>query len=61
MTSGISTSLRNNLQGDVIAIYTTSGAKLVSYTYDALENVSINYHIPIGTLGAGLFGGGING
>ena len=33
-----------NLQGDVVAIYSTSGTKLVSYTYDAWGNVSISYH-----------------
>ena len=32
-----------NLQGDVVAIYSTSGTKLVSYTYDAWGNVNKTY------------------
>ena len=33
----------HNLQGDVIAVYSKSGAKLASYTYDAWGNVSTTY------------------
>ena len=31
-----------NLQGDIVAIYNTSGVRLVSYTYDAWGNVSVS-------------------
>ena len=33
-----------NLQGDVIAVYSDAGTKLVSYTYDAWGNVTTTYH-----------------
>ena len=33
-----------NLQGDVIAVYSDIGTKLVSYTYDAWGNVTTTYH-----------------
>ena len=37
-----------NLQGDVIAIYTESGTKIGSYTYDAWGNCTSSYHVIIG-------------
>ena len=33
-----------NLQGDVIAVYSDTGTKLVSYTYDAWGNATTTYH-----------------
>ena len=33
-----------NLQGDVIAVYSDAGTKLVSYTYDAWGTVTTTYH-----------------
>ena len=33
-----------NLQGDIVAIYNSSGTKIGSYTYDAWGNVTTNYH-----------------
>ena len=33
-----------NLQGDIIAIYNSSGTKIGTYTYDAWGNVTTNYH-----------------
>ena len=33
-----------NLQGDVIAVYSDTGTKLVSYRYDAWGNVTTTYH-----------------
>ena len=32
-----------NLQGDIVAVYDTSGTKFVSYTYDAWGNITTNY------------------
>ncbi len=32
-----------NLQGDIVAVYDTSGTKLVSYTYDAWGNFTPDY------------------
>ena len=32
-----------NLQGDIVAVYNTSGTKLVSYTYDAWGNTTVTY------------------
>ncbi len=32
-----------NAQGDIVAIYNASGAKLVEYTYDAWGNVTTTY------------------
>ena len=34
----------HNLQGDVVAVYDTSGTKLVSYTYDAWGNTATTQH-----------------
>ena len=33
-----------NLQGDIIAIYTESGTKIGSYTYDAWGNCTVSAH-----------------
>ena len=33
-----------NIQGDIIAIYNASGTKLISYTYEAWGNCTINYY-----------------
>ena len=33
-----------NLQGDVIAVYSDTGTKLISYRYDAWGNVTTTYH-----------------
>ncbi|MBO7196527.1 MAG: RHS repeat-associated core domain-containing protein [Clostridia bacterium] len=33
-----------NMQGDVIAVYSDTGTKLVSYRYDAWGNVTTTYH-----------------
>ena len=33
-----------NLQGDVVAVYSDSGVKLVSYNYDAWGNFTTTYH-----------------
>ena len=33
-----------NLQGDIVAVYTAAGAKLISYTYDAWGNFTTSYH-----------------
>ncbi len=33
-----------NLQGDVIAVYNTTGTKLISYTYDAWGNFTTTYY-----------------
>ena len=38
-----------NLQGDIIAVYNTSGTKLVSYVYDAWGNVTVTNHNVSGT------------
>ena len=38
-----------NLQGDIIAVYNTSGTKLVSYVYDAWGNVTATNHNVSGT------------
>jgi hypothetical protein len=32
-----------NLQGDIVAVYNTSGTKLVSYIYDAWGNTTVTY------------------
>lgn len=32
-----------NLQGDIVAVYNTSGTKLVSYKYDAWGNCTVSY------------------
>ena len=39
-----------NSQGDVVAIYNTSGTKLISYEYDAWGNATISGSAAIGTL-----------
>ena len=39
-----------NSQGDVVAIYNTSGTKLISYEYDAWGNTTISGSAAIGTL-----------
>ena len=36
-----------NLQGDIVAIYNTSGTKLVSYTYDAWGKVTMTTHVSL--------------
>ena len=42
-----------NLQGDVVAIYNTSGTKLVAYKYDAWGNVTYtNYNVAGSNVGA---------
>ncbi len=44
-TSGVNTNtyyFLRNLQGDVVAIYDTNGAKVVEYSYDAWGNCTIN-------------------
>ena len=41
-----------NLQGDIIAVYSASGTKLVSYIYDAWGNCSTTYYGAGGTTGA---------
>ena len=33
-----------NLQGDIVAVYSTGGTKLVSYSYDAWGNITTTYH-----------------
>jgi len=33
-----------NLQGDIVAVYSSSGTKLVSYKYDAWGNITTTYH-----------------
>lgn len=33
-----------NLQGDIVAVYSDSGTKLISYTYDAWGNFTLTYH-----------------
>ena len=33
-----------NLQGDIVAVYSEAGTKLVSYTYDAWGNFNSTYH-----------------
>ena len=38
-----------NLQGDIVAIYNTSGTKLVSYTYDAYGKATVTNHNVSGT------------
>ncbi len=38
-----------NLQGDIIAVYNTSGTKLISYVYDAWGNVTATNHNVSGT------------
>ena len=38
-----------NLQGDIIAVYNTSGTKLISYVYDAWRNVTATNHNLSGT------------
>ena len=38
-----------NLQGDIIAVYNTSGTKLISYVYDAWGNVTVTNHNVSGT------------
>ena len=38
-----------NLQGDIIAVYNTSGTKLVSYVYDAWGNCTVTNHNITGT------------
>ena len=32
-----------NLQGDIVAVYNQTGAKLISYTYDAWGNCTVSY------------------
>ena len=32
-----------NLQGDIVAVYSSSGLKLVTYTYDAWGNQTVKY------------------
>ena len=34
-----------NLQGDIIAIYSNDGTKILSYTYDAWGNHEVEYHV----------------
>jgi RHS repeat-associated protein len=38
-----------NLQGDVVAVYSSSGLKLVTYEYDAWGNQTVTYHSGSGT------------
>ena len=33
-----------NLQGDIVAVYSSSGIKLISYSYDAWGNFTTAYH-----------------
>lgn len=33
-----------NLQGDIVAVYSANGTKLISYTYDAWGNFTTSYH-----------------
>ena len=33
-----------NIQGDIVAVYSESGVKLISYTYDAWGNANISFH-----------------
>ena len=33
-----------NLQGDIVAVYDSNGAKKISYTYDAWGNFTVTYH-----------------
>lgn len=33
-----------NLQGDVVAVYNSSGTKVISYTYDAWGNQTVTWH-----------------
>ena len=33
-----------NLHGDIVAVYSDAGTKLISYTYDAWGNATISYH-----------------
>ena len=33
-----------NLHGDIVAVYSDAGIKLISYTYDAWGNATISYH-----------------
>ena len=33
-----------NLQGDIIAVYSSSGTKLITYKYDAWGNATVTYH-----------------
>ena len=34
-----------NLQGDIVAIYSNDGTKILSYTYDAWGNHEVEYHV----------------
>ena len=36
--------LTGNIQGDIVAVYSGTGTKLVSYTYDAWGNHTVTYH-----------------
>ena len=38
-----------NLQGDIVAVYTESGVKVVGYTYDAWGNFTTTYYSTVGT------------
>ena len=42
-TSWVSYWFEKNLHGDVVAVYNSSGTKLVSYTYDAWGNATVTY------------------
>ena len=44
--------LEKNLQGDIIALYNSSGTKLVGYTYDAWGNCTTTYYNGGGSTGA---------
>ena len=44
--------LEKNLQGDIIALYNSSGTKLVGYTYDAWGNCTTTYYNNGGSTGA---------
>ena len=38
-----------NLQGDIVAVYSESGVRLISYTYDAWGNCTETFHNIVGT------------
>ena len=40
----LSSRFEKNLQGDIVAVYSSSGTKLVSYTYDAWSKSTIAYY-----------------
>ena len=35
---------QKNLQGDIVAVYSNAGTKLITYTYDAWGNCTTAYH-----------------